>query len=1515
MSTTEDDSDFRALNAAASSSEFAAHQLKQTTKTISPPIESLSKRSSTFTPIKAEQVELTERDALEHQALASIPEARRECSIDKGQPKSLILPSQIFSARLPYQVSSEKNAHGQAPYHQHSNSQVKRQPSKISVNTVKGQLSQSESSLYQSSGPIEHDIPVTTDVRRSNQPTKSDNVSKLAARTFQKSPPSSDKKRGRPPGSKNKEPRKPRNDNRLESPIEAKQERVKNLAISNAMKNIWAQRKMEGARTGDDIRRQKVDKQGSTFRQSSMAQSILQPRDHSNRQRYQSPKPRVPYNANEKRYGQENTNGQSSALLASWKSNDQRLTEFFRAVVYPKLVSSKLHYLNQFSESTLTSICRIVANDTFTPKFAAYLKETGYTLDDRQAKLIKRYINESFASKVKLLASQGDLGQFSQHNGREVSGKNLDKVRSLEQLTGTENYVDLGTQIPSSRWSSGPIPKTVEVKRKAYQGACLRCRIKKTKCVATSDKCSQCVKFGKTCSLEGLAAKTAAAQNKERQGLAKKDRVAEVNGSKALESTHPSNDTNYSTSQDSLSNLSNSRLVSTVSAPSKEELWNSYGNPNFDIPTSQPSGAAINQLHETRSSVIEVDWSTVLSDDWPHIENLSPPQLTSPRRKTLERHSKAPTAFNPALELALVGAAMGSQSFNRPYKHPRRGHVEFTRDECAALLSILDKIDGHQRRQISACLYDIRRELSARLSNYPQSVLRQRKKKSIKAFLKDLALANVCFDRPSSFYEVQTPNLKVSSNDAKTIGSLLRQRELALSSSKLMSSNHHVLPYRRNIDLHGELALRVAEDIRPWRSWNGACGDVVACAWAPDSMTYAAGAAAHTDELDLQYNRGNNLLFGELEANTIRELPDHHIPRPRPNTISSGPNANEDTYNACDPVIYTSVTAIQFSPQGGRFYTASLDETVKIWNLTNGDSGPRCFCTIPHPAEVTSLEVSNCHAGYFATASKTVEGAIRAYYPVDIASISKLGYSEFSSDRSTRHKDLGIYPECIRWGLTPRTQNYLLAGFQQWNEHEYSATRQGHLCVWDLGTGQSLRISPSSSSVFSAAFHPLDDLFAAAGASSGLTSYRKTRSVVRLYDICNTNSYQVEFESPSLDIQDVTFHPSNLNYIAAGYTDGITYVWDRRNPDDILHHLEHGDPLQPLPHDLPREEVDAGVMLSLWGMGGSRFYTGSSDGVVKAWDINRAPEDVWIKDVAQLPAGVQSGALSKDGVNMIVGDAIGGVHIFSAAPCETGTGSDDDEDGATLPIRFIHAEEPKAFDDNPGREGIEAAELLLKANKVCVTERFGVVDGPYFPSLYSDDLAPKTGFKEILLKERRQEFNLRNHANKRQDPDAMSPATSDPARRPYLPTPVTAPPHLHSISGHEVIDLETWVSPHSGRHRKRPWRSVEDSDRHIDASKVIDLTISDDEDASVPPKSKKLRTGQDGLSSPGWLMTEVSSDATVEKISAFENVSMEGGPENGLVNDEDENLLRDMKNIDISREEWVAEDFWWPAGC
>lgn len=113
--------------------------------------------------------------------------------------------------------------------------------------------------------------------------------------------------------------------------------------------------------------------------------------------------------------------------------------------------------------------------------------------------------------------------------------------------------------------------------------------------------------------------------------------------------------------------------------------------------------------------------------------------------------------------------------------------------------------------------------------------------------------------------------------------------------------------------------------------------------------------------------------------------------------------------------------------------------------------------------------------------------------------------------------------------------------------------------------------------------------------------------------------------------------------------------------------------------------------MSVWGLGGTLFYTGSSDGMVKAWDVRRYPADVLFRDVAQFDAGVQSGAFSPDGTNLLVGDADGTFHILSSAPCGP---RDDRYEGIEEPINLVRAPDGSGLklendDDNLGAEGRE----------------------------------------------------------------------------------------------------------------------------------------------------------------------------------------------------------------------------------
>lgn len=553
------------------------------------------------------------------------------------------------------------------------------------------------------------------------------------------------------------------------------------------------------------------------------------------------------------------------------------------------------------------------------------------------------------------------------------------------------------------------------------------------------------------------------------------------------------------------------------------------------------------------------------------------------------------------------------------------------------------------------------------------------------------------------FVRIETKVIDPVRHPGSCMSSLLRNRELGLSSRG------------RHGGTMGELRQLKSETIEPWKNWKGASGDVVAVAWNPDSNVYAFGAAAHTNMEDIQYNRPCNLLLGNLTSNQIRELPDHRVDRPKPETIRNGPNATQAVYDACDPKVYETVTSIAFSPTGDRMFTASHDCTVKIWDVSAGKY--QCLSTLRHEAWVTSVEISEHQQGLFATASKCVKDAVRVYYD----SAEPFHHVTFSASRAEARPDWKIYPECLRWGPSPYNNHLLLAGFQQWEQQGDLLSGGGQLCLWDANVLESIKVTPSSQSVYAAAWHPTQPFFATGGApGNNVMDKINTKTVVRTWDVRNSKRYQVEYECPAIDMQDITFAPLNSNIVTAGCTDGISYVWDWRWPDQPLHRLKHGRPLVDLDHTREREEADTGVMLSLWGPGGSLFYTGSSDGMIKAWDVRRHPKDVLIKNVANFDVSIQSGAFSPDGNNLLVGDAEGGIHVLSSAPCgpRSNVKSTDayidlvrDSDGSGLKL--------DQHDDNPGTEGIEAARSLVESGQLEYHQELGVGQGPNYQGPYA----------------------------------------------------------------------------------------------------------------------------------------------------------------------------------------------------
>lgn len=77
------------------------------------------------------------------------------------------------------------------------------------------------------------------------------------------------------------------------------------------------------------------------------------------------------------------------------------------------------------------------------------------------------------------------------------------------------------------------------------------------------------------------------------------------------------------------------------------------------------------------------------------------------------------------------------------------------------------------------------------------------------------------------------------------------------------------------------------------------------------------------------------------------------------------------------------------------------------------------------------------------------------------------------------------------------------------------------------------------------------------------------------------------------------------------------------------------------------ENEDSGVKFACWGRSNDRFYTGSSDGYVKSWNIKAASGKAFVRDVLKVAGGIYTGAFSKDYSKLIVGDDTGTVYLLS----------------------------------------------------------------------------------------------------------------------------------------------------------------------------------------------------------------------------------------------------------------------------
>jgi hypothetical protein len=509
-----------------------------------------------------------------------------------------------------------------------------------------------------------------------------------------------------------------------------------------------------------------------------------------------------------------------------------------------------------------------------------------------------------------------------------------------------------------------------------------------------------------------------------------------------------------------------------------------------------------------------------------------------------------------------------------------------------------------------------------------------------------------------------------------------------------------VLPRRANVqkllysrELGGgnnrPIVTDVISDLRPWKSWQGASGDLLVLAWSPDGTQFAAGAAAKSDEHNMQYNKPNNLLLGDLQRNRLKEIPDHWIPRPTSSTVD-------------DPRLFMTVNNMQWIDN--RIYTASFDKTVKIWDV-DAMRDISCAHTLQHESRVAVMSVSKFDPSILATGT----GSISVWDTRDSENPTS---TLLPLERDSRYRPtVDFSATALAWGHTPFTKEFLAGGLAEPGE---DIIYKGHLGLWRAREAafETIRMATSSQNVFDIKWHTSLPIFATASPEDPHNARNKgigtdTNSIVRIfslnYDLQKRVPSVLEFSCPAFDVNEVTFCPTDSNgtYITASCTDGITYVWDNRKGDKILHELRHKEPLNPIDDQRSREAADVGVRVALWGPSLDQFYTGASDGVLKRWDIRRSPEDVLLENVATFNEEIMCAAFTEDQSHLLVGGSAGGIHVLSSGPC-----SDPD----STSFDFEHAPEPKDTSDS----GVVAANELVSSGQVVKHPIFGMGQGPSY---------------------------------------------------------------------------------------------------------------------------------------------------------------------------------------------------------
>lgn len=509
-------------------------------------------------------------------------------------------------------------------------------------------------------------------------------------------------------------------------------------------------------------------------------------------------------------------------------------------------------------------------------------------------------------------------------------------------------------------------------------------------------------------------------------------------------------------------------------------------------------------------------------------------------------------------------------------------------------------------------------------------------------------------------------------------------------------------------------------------------GDFVAITWMSDTV-FVGGALATSDSANQQYNREGNLVIGSFDKRAVQSIAGHR-------TIKDSYRGGTDEKWLYHSVTACAVLKAKTATEANPFmeiicFTASFDHNVKIWNAAKDGSGMTELGNWKHGARVHFVVASE-HHNKVATAAHVRSDAIRVY-DIDLQEVpgeySAIPCDEYSlrklSPRTNSEESWAYFPSCMKWGKSKDVVHYLLAGFSpsgiedddEIGEVPQHKKETGQLCVWDTFLGTEVNIKGSrSQNVFEVAWHPTQPVFIAATSPKGAHE-RYVRTQIQVFNLRTSEGQDPAFsfikslDCEASDINEITINPYHCmySYITASCTNRKTYVWDSaKDNENPIHTLEHGESIDELDQGIPEEEADVGVKFVAWGRSFNRLYTGSSDGVLKLWDLTAPPGQQLVKDLLYVPGGISGGAFSDDRSKLVIGDGSGNLHLMESFV------EDEEDDVPQMQPRMVrsmiqpHKELSEVEQAVNGVNAHEAAqEWLRRGLKIHPKKYIGVYQG------------------------------------------------------------------------------------------------------------------------------------------------------------------------------------------------------------